>query len=84
VRALVADFALWATACEAAFRPAGTLEAAYSSNWRNAIENIVDADPVAARVRDLMADRAQWMGTASDLLQAGTNLAGKSPGLGPV
>ena len=26
----MADFALWATACEGAFRPAGTLEAAYS------------------------------------------------------
>jgi len=38
-----------------------------------AIENIVDADPVAAHVRELMADRAQWTGRASDLLQAGTN-----------
>src|SRR5215472_5141333 len=28
----MADFALWATACESAFRPAGTLEAAYSNN----------------------------------------------------
>jgi hypothetical protein len=41
----MADFALWATACESAFRPAGTLETAYSNNRRNAIENIVDADP---------------------------------------
>ena len=72
----MADFALWATACESAFRPAGTLEAAYSNNRRDAIENIVDADPVAARVREIMADRAQWTGSASDLLQAGTNVAG--------
>jgi hypothetical protein len=28
----MADFALWATACESAFRPAGTLETAYSNN----------------------------------------------------
>ena len=74
----MADFALWATACESAFRPAGTLEAAYSNNRRDAIENIVDADPVAARVREIMADRAQWTGSASDLLQAGTNVAGNS------
>jgi hypothetical protein len=47
----MADFALWATACESAFRPADTFEIAYSSNRRVAIENIVDADPVAARVR---------------------------------
>jgi hypothetical protein len=46
----MADFALWATACESACRPAGTLEAAYSNNRRAAIENIVDADPVAALV----------------------------------
>jgi len=72
----MADFALWATACESAFRPAGTLEAAYSNNRRDAIENIVDADPVAARVREIMADRAQWTGSASDLLQVGINVGG--------
>jgi hypothetical protein len=77
----MADFALWATACESAFRPAGTLETAYSNNQRDAIENIVDADPVAARVREIMADSAQWTGSASDLLQVGTNRSGwpKSP-----
>ena len=77
----MADFALWATACESAFRPAGTLEAAYSNNRHDAIENIVDADPVAAHVRELMTDRTQWTGSASDLLQPGTSRAGwpKSP-----
>jgi hypothetical protein len=54
----MADFALWAIACESAFRPAGTLETAYSNNRRDAIENIVDA------VREIMADRAQWTGFA--------------------
>jgi hypothetical protein len=72
----MADFALWATACEGAFRPAGTLETAYSNNRRDAVESIIDADPVAALVRELMADRAQWTGSASELLLAGTNLAG--------
>jgi hypothetical protein len=77
----MADFALWATACESAFRPAGTLETAYSNNRRDAIENIVDADPVAAHVREIMLDRAQWTGSASDLLQVGINRSGwpKSP-----
>ena len=74
----MADFALWATACESAFRPAGTLETAYANNRRDAIENIIDADPVAARVREIMADRAQWTGSASDLLQAGISVAGNS------
>jgi hypothetical protein len=77
----MADFALWATACESAFRRTGTFEAAYSNNRHDAIANIVDADPVAALVRDLMADRGQWTGSASDLLQVGINRFGwpKSP-----
>ena len=53
----MADFALWATACESAFRPAGTLETAYSDNRRDAVENIVDADPVAGLVLEIMARR---------------------------
>jgi hypothetical protein len=77
----IADFALWATACESAYRPAGTFQAAYSNNRRDAVGNIVDAEPVAAHVRETMADRAQWTGSAADLLQAGTNRPGwpKSP-----
>jgi len=77
----MADFALWATACESAFQPAGAFEAAYSNNRRDAIENMLDADSVAACVRELMADRAKWTGSASELLQAGTNRSGwpKSP-----
>ena len=72
----MADFALWVAACETGFRSEGAFQAAYSNNRRDAIENIVDADPVAARVRELMADRAQWMGSASDLLQLGVNVGG--------
>jgi hypothetical protein len=45
-------------------------------NWRGAIENIIDTDPVAAFVREIMADRAQWSGSASDLLQVGVNRSG--------
>jgi hypothetical protein len=77
----MADFALWTTACESAFRAAGTLDTAYSNNRRAAIENIIDADPVAVLVREIMADRAQWTGSASDLLQVGANRSGwpKSP-----
>ena len=77
----IADLALRATACESVFRSAGTLETAYSNNRRDAIENIIDADPVATLVREIMADRAQWTGSASDLLQVGNNRSGwpKSP-----
>src|SRR5439155_9087213 len=74
----MADFVLWVTACETGFHPARAFEAAYSNNRRDAIENIIDADPVAAYVRDLMADRAQWTGSASDLLQVGINVGGNA------
>ena len=74
----MADFALWVAACETGFRPEGAFQAAYSNNRRDAIESIVDADPVAAHVRELMADRAQWTGSASDLLQVGINVGGNA------
>lgn len=74
----MADFALWAAACENAFWPTGAFERAYWCNRYAAIENVVDADPVAACVRDLMAERSTWAGSASDLLQAGTDARGKA------
>src|SRR6476646_146930 len=65
----MADFALWATACETAFCSAGGFLHAYKANRRSAIEDVIDADPVAARIRDIMAERTMWSGNASDLLR---------------
>jgi hypothetical protein len=65
----MADFALWARACETAFWPAGTFARAYAANRKAAIESIVEADPVAACVRTIMANRTTWTGSASDLLR---------------
>ena len=81
----MADFALWATACETAFWPAGTFLRAYTANRRIAIENVIEADPVAARVRDIMANQTTWTGNASDLLRAGADAFGMtSCGRAPV
>jgi hypothetical protein len=71
----MADFALWATACETAFWPSATFENAYWTNRRMAIESVIDADPVAACVREIMAERSTWAGTAVDLLHAEADLA---------
>src|SRR5437763_859348 len=71
----MADFALWAAACETALWPAGTFTRAYAANRRAAIEGMIEADPVAAWVRGLMAERSAWTGSAADLLQA-ANFAG--------
>jgi hypothetical protein len=71
----MADFALWARACETGLWPRGTFGRAYEANRRAAIENITDADPVAACVRDIMAERNLWTGSAADLSRA---VAGRS------
>lgn len=73
----MADFALWATACETALWRAGTFWAAYSGNRDQAVEGVIDADPIAAAVRALMATRTEWTGTASDLLGALAEVAGE-------
>jgi hypothetical protein len=66
----MADFALWGTACETAFWPPGTFIHAYDVNRRAVIEGVIEADPVATFVREIMAERSTWVGKASDLLQA--------------
>ena len=45
----------------------GTFGRAYEANRRAAIESFIDADSVAARVRE----RSSWTGSAADLLRAG-------------
>ena len=67
----MADFALWAAACETALWPPGTFASAYQANRRAAIESIIEADPVAACVLEIMSERSSWAGSAADLLRVG-------------
>jgi hypothetical protein len=73
----MADFALWVAACETALWPAGKFWSAYCGNRDEAVEGVIDADPIAGAVRAVMAMRAQWTGTASDLLGALAEVAGE-------
>ena len=73
----MADFALWATACETALWPAGTFWSAYCGNRDEAVEGVIDADPVASAVRAMMTTRTVWTGTASDLLGALAEVVGE-------
>jgi hypothetical protein len=73
----MADFALWASACEMAVWPAGTFWSAYCGNRDEAVEGVIDADPIAAAVRAVMATRTEWTGTASDLLGALAEVVGE-------
>ena len=74
----MADFALWASACETRFRPEGSFEAAYAHNLDHAVENVLEADPVGEAIRALMAGREQWEGTASMLLVVLEDAVGES------
>jgi len=63
----MADFAVWATACEGTFWPKGTFMAAYLGNRTEAATKLIEADVVAAAVRNLIGYRSTWSGTATDL-----------------
>jgi hypothetical protein len=67
----MADFSIWSAACEPALWRPGTFHRAFEANRRAAIEDIIEADPIAACVREFMAERSTWTGTAADLLRAG-------------
>jgi hypothetical protein len=72
----MADFAIWAQACETAFWPTGTFRRAYAANRRASIEGIIDADPLATYVRQLMTERSSWTGTAADLIRGSLDRRG--------
>ncbi len=65
----MADFALWASACETSLWTSGTFWAAYCANRDEVVESVIDADAIAVAVRAIMATRTEWAGTASDLLR---------------
>ena len=73
----MADFALWATACETALGPLGAFWSAYCGNRDEAVDAVIEADPVAAAVRAMIATRTEWTGTASELLDALGEVAGE-------
>jgi hypothetical protein len=79
----MADFALWAAACETALWPAGTFARAYAANRRAAIESIIEADPLATCVRTIMGKRSMWSGTASDLLRLCAESAREDTSMNP-
>jgi hypothetical protein len=80
----MADFAIWATACETALWPTGTFTRAYEANRSAAVEGVIDADPVAACVREVMAERSAWTGCAADLLRTNADLAGNGVSRGSL
>jgi hypothetical protein len=72
----MADFAVWASACETALGPVGTFMSAYDGNRDEAVASVIEADLVATTVRAMMTTRTVWTGTASELLADLTTTAG--------
>jgi hypothetical protein len=71
----MADFALFAVACEVARTGSGeAFLQAYRDNQAGANEQVLDDSPVAATVIRFMADRAEWEGTPTALHKALTAL----------
>ncbi|HZZ23035.1 MAG TPA: hypothetical protein VFE60_10880 [Roseiarcus sp.] len=61
----MADFAVWATACEQAFWKEGTFMNAYDENLIEVVDTVIEADLVGSAVRQMAMP---WAGTASRLL----------------
>jgi hypothetical protein len=64
----MADFAKWASACEGKLWKPGNFIDAYRQNVEAAVVDVIDADVVGSAVRDFMAERESWDGTATMLL----------------
>jgi hypothetical protein len=69
----MADFAIWATACETT---KGSFMMAYNENISKAVMSVIDADLVSNTVKTLMANRLEWTGTATELLTQLEQIAG--------
>jgi len=66
----MADFALWATACEGALWRPGAFWHAYAGNRADAVEDVIDADAVALALRRLLTVCTVWTGSCTELLAA--------------
>lgn len=65
----MADFAIWATACETGLGfEAGTFLAAYEANREQANEATLEASIVAAYIQQFVEREGDWTGTFTDLL----------------
>ena len=65
----MADFALWATACEPGYAEQGAFWAAYAGNRDAAVESAIEADVVSSAILSLMASKTEWTGTSAELLE---------------
>lgn len=80
----MADFALFAVACEQGAGEEKRFEAAYADNQSGAREQVLDISPVSAILVAMMGDRPEWEGSASELLQTLNSRLPTGPGGNPA
>lgn len=71
----MADFARWIVACEPVLWTPGTFEEVYGANRDHVNEDMLEDDPVAIAIMDLISGTGLWEGTATELL---TKLTGRT------
>jgi hypothetical protein len=76
----MADFALFAIACETGAGETPLFMSAHAANQADATHQALEASPLPAVLVRFMADRDKWTGTATELLAALTELASGSEG----
>ena len=72
----MADFAMWATACETAYWPPGTVMAGYDENRADAVMTGLRNNPVTDAIMRLVQRQQEWSGSATALLHELSTLVG--------
>ena len=65
----LADFAVWATACESTYWPTGTFIQAYTRSRDATAQSVVEASTVGRAIVKLLEETSHWTGTMTDLLE---------------
>jgi hypothetical protein len=65
----MADFALWAVACEPGLAlKTGEFMRAYKGNRESANESAIEGSPIGRKLLEFVAEKVEWSGTATELL----------------
>lgn len=72
----MADFAVWATACETKEWPPGTIIALLERKREEVDAAVIEADPALRALQKLLANRGTWTGMVEGLLKDLTAIAG--------
>jgi hypothetical protein len=73
----MADFAVWATACETAFWDKGTFLRVYRDNIVAVTREVVESDLIGNNILRLLEKENRWKGTAGELLSRLGGIAGE-------